>query len=139
MKIYAGCLRCVDFSERKPNTSVPGSHATLRCAILTSKPLVIHSIRFFPVHLVSFINFLKFLINPDCPMLPLRINKNLLSTFRYLFKYLIWSWSLLSFAIQHRKYQMILHEMMRSIDFKARRAIIVILSTAKHRPKELIQ
>lgn len=72
-------------------------------------------------------------------MLPLRINKNLPSTFRYLFKYLIWSWSLLSFAIQHRKYQMILHETMRSIDFKARRAIIVILSTAKHRPKELIQ
>lgn len=91
-----------------------------------------------PVHLAFFINFPKFLRNHGCVVLPLRINKNHPSAFRFLFKYLIWSWSPVSLAIQQRKQQMILW-VMSSIDFKARKAIFVILSTTEHRPKDFIQ
>lgn len=70
VKIY---FRHVDFGVCTPH--VLGSWATTGCFILTGKPLKICTIRFFLMHLASFINFLKFLRNPDCPVLPLWIKK----------------------------------------------------------------
>lgn len=129
----------MDFGECKPSTS-----GCSLCAWKLNYPrmfpygwnLNICSIRFVPMHLASFINFLNFLRNSDCSVLPLWINKNVLSTFRYLVKYLFWSWRLLSIAIQYRKYETILCEVLWSINFKNRRTNTVSLSSAEQRHKE---